>query len=67
MCGCDTWHLCGLKMAGLDNFLLEDDDCSQLFITQEPKSNDSGDKMEVDDDDLDTFLGVNSNNFGAPP
>ena len=53
----------------MDLFSLEDEDCSELFITQEPKENLVGlmnenvENMEVNDD---SFLGLEKTNFSSP-
>ena len=60
----------GFKMENFgDMYSLEDDDCSQLFITQESKDNDveMGEKNEgssFNGDDL--FLGLNESDFATP-
>ena len=52
-------------MASLDICSLEEDDCSQLFITQESKEGGGNENMEVDDE-FDLFLGVKSDDFASP-
>ena len=76
-CGCmlcDTNHLksviCGLllNMDG-DLFSLEDDDCSQLFITQQPSQNicEIMDKSwDNNDSGNETFLGLSADDFNSP-
>ena len=51
----------GIMAENMDLFSLEDDDCSQLFITQEPKQN--IENMDINDG---MFLGIAKTDFSSP-
>ena len=55
-------------MSDVNNvFSLEDDDCNDLFITQEAKSDENlVNEMAKSDGEYDSFLGVEAMDFASP-